>query len=143
MNPSTLLILLRPRTLPIPGFDLENVFLLRDPSQANKIAEHAIGKNVVVIGTSFIGMNSLAVCITDSHDSLTKMSSLSVSVSLSLTLYLSSLLPLSLLLLKGMEVTAYLSEKASSISCIDITAVPFERVLGARVGKMLQAVSVS
>ena len=37
--------------------------------------------------------------------------------------------------------TAYLAEKASSISCIDITAVPFERVLGAPVGKMLQSVS--
>ena len=47
---------LRPRTLPIPGFDLENVFLLRDPSQANKIAEMGAGKKVVVIGTSFIGM---------------------------------------------------------------------------------------
>ena len=41
----------------------------------------------------------------------------------------------------GMEVAAYLAEKAASISCIDITAVPFERVLGAPVGKMLQAVS--
>ena len=37
--------------------------------------------------------------------------------------------------------TAYLAEKASSISCIDITAVPFERVLGEPVGKMLQSVS--
>ena len=41
----------------------------------------------------------------------------------------------------GMEVAAYLTDKASSISCIDITAVPFERVLGDRVGKMLQGVS--
>ena len=40
-----------------------------------------------------------------------------------------------------MEVAAYLCGKATSISCIDITAVPFERVLGARVGKMLQGVS--
>ena len=45
------------------------------------------------------------------------------------------------LLFTGMEVTAYLAEKASSISCIDITAVPFERVLGEPVGKMLQSVS--
>ena len=37
-----------------------------------------------------------------------------------------------------MEVAAYLSDKAASVSCIDITAVPFERVLGERVGKMLQ-----
>ncbi len=41
-----------------------------------------------------------------------------------------------------MEVAAYLSDKAASVSCIDITAVPFERVLGTEVGKMLQAVSV-
>lgn len=49
------MILYRPRSLPIPGFDLENVFLLREPMQANKIAEVAAGKKVVVIGTSFIG----------------------------------------------------------------------------------------
>ena len=55
-SPPCLKSYLRPRTLPIPGFDLENVFLLRDPSQANKIAEMGVGKNVVVIGTSFIGM---------------------------------------------------------------------------------------
>lgn len=57
-DPPTFASHLRPRTLPIPGFDLENVFLLRDPSQANKIAEMGAGKNVVVIGTSFIGMSS-------------------------------------------------------------------------------------
>ncbi len=38
----------------------------------------------------------------------------------------------------GMEVAAYLSNKAASVACIDLTAVPFERVLGERVGKMLQ-----
>ena len=41
-----------------------------------------------------------------------------------------------------MEVAAYLSDKAASVSSIDITAVPFERVLGVPVGKMLQEVSV-
>ncbi|XP_064382581.1 apoptosis-inducing factor 3-like [Halichondria panicea] len=82
----------KPRSLPIPGFQLDNVFLLRDPAQGNKIAESAVGKNVVIIGTSFIGM----------------------------------------------EVAAYLSNKAASVACIDLTAVPFERVLGERVGKMLQ-----
>lgn len=40
-----------------------------------------------------------------------------------------------------MEVAAYLSDKAASVSSIDITAVPFERVLGEPVGKMLQEVS--
>ena len=37
----------------------------------------------------------------------------------------------------GMEVASYL---ASSVECIDIAAVPFERVLGERIGKMLQKV---
>ncbi len=35
---------------------------------------------------------------------------------------------------------AYLSNKVASISCIDVAGVPFERVLGERVGKMLQSV---
>ena len=43
----------------------------------------------------------------------------------------------------GMEVAAYLCGKAASVSCIDIAAVPFERVLGTRIGKMLQGVSGS
>ena len=42
-----------------------------------------------------------------------------------------------------MEVAAYLCGKAASVSCIDIAAVPFERVLGTRIGKMLQGVSGS
>ena len=39
-----------------------------------------------------------------------------------------------------MEVAAYLSDKATSVECIDIAAVPFERVLGASIGKALQKV---
>ena len=42
----------------------------------------------------------------------------------------------------GMEVGAYLCDKAASVSCIDITAVPFERVLGERIGKTLQNVCI-
>ena len=41
--------------LPIKGVDLENVFSLRTPDDANKIAQAAAGKNVVIIGSSFIG----------------------------------------------------------------------------------------
>ena len=84
----------RPRTLPIPGFDKEGVYLLREPSQANAIAQKALGKKVVIIGTSFIGM----------------------------------------------EVGAYLVDKAVSVDCIDIAPVPFERVLGERIGRSLQKV---
>ena len=45
----------RPRVLPIPGVDLKNVFSLRTPDDANAIAAAANGKNVVIIGSSFIG----------------------------------------------------------------------------------------
>ena len=62
--------LTRPRVLPIPGVELENVFTLRTPDDANKIAENIPGKNVVIIGSSFIGQykptcsyTSLCTCI--------------------------------------------------------------------------------
>ena len=45
-----------PRTIPVPGIDLENVFLLRDPANANAINAAAEGKRVVLVGTGFIGM---------------------------------------------------------------------------------------
>lgn len=105
--------------MPIPGFQLENVFLLREPAEANKIAQLAAGKNVVVIGTSFIG-ESCGLSL----------------VELKMLLFI-------LMQFLGMEVTAYLSDKVASISCIDITAVPFERVLGKPVGEMLQKVCMS
>lgn len=42
----------------------------------------------------------------------------------------------------GMEVASYLSDKAASVECIDVAAVPFERVLGERIGKALQTVQL-
>ena len=40
----------------------------------------------------------------------------------------------------GMEVASFLSDKAKVVECVDIAAVPFERVLGARIGLALQQV---
>ncbi|CAK8671079.1 unnamed protein product [Clavelina lepadiformis] len=46
-----------PRTLePIPGWNLKNVFVLRTPDDANAIAEASKDKKVVIVGSSFIGM---------------------------------------------------------------------------------------
>ena len=45
----------RPRTMPIPGQDLDNVCVLRTPKDANRIAANSQGKKVVIIGSSFIG----------------------------------------------------------------------------------------
>ncbi|XP_078492604.1 apoptosis-inducing factor 3-like [Ciona intestinalis] len=50
----------RPRTLPIPGWDLKNVYVLRTPNDANAIAEVAKGRKVVICGASFIGMEVAA-----------------------------------------------------------------------------------
>eukprot|EP00079_Xenopus_tropicalis_P033202 XP_017946973.1 PREDICTED: apoptosis-inducing factor 3 [Xenopus tropicalis] len=91
----------RPRELTCPGSSLQNVFLLRSPDDANAISEAAIGKNVVIMGTSFIGM----------------------------------------------EVAAFLSDKASSVSVIGRSEFPFQAVLGPKVGevamKLLQEKGVS
>lgn len=78
--------------LPIPGTDLQNVYQLRTPEDANQIAERAAGKNVVIIGSSFIGM----------------------------------------------EVASALAGTATSVSVVDIIKVPFQLVLGEKVGSVLQ-----
>jgi NAD(P)H-nitrite reductase large subunit len=81
-----------PRKIPVPGVELENVFLLRDPANANAINAAAEGKRVVLVGTGFIGM----------------------------------------------EVAAFLSSKAASVTCVDLLKVPFEPILGPTVGETIQ-----
>jgi len=39
----------------MPGGSLKNIFTLRSVDDANKIATTAKGKNVVILGNSFIG----------------------------------------------------------------------------------------
>ena len=48
-------IVCSPRRLPIPGANLDNVYCLRVAEEAHAIAAKAEGKNLVVIGSSFIG----------------------------------------------------------------------------------------
>jgi len=42
----------------VPGFDLENVVTLRSLDDAQFIASQAAEKNVVIVGTSFVGQFS-------------------------------------------------------------------------------------
>jgi len=81
-----------PRTLPVPGMDLKNIYCLRDPQDANFINSNVEGKNVVIVGSSFIGM----------------------------------------------EVASSIVKKAKSVIVIGMENVPFERVLGERIGLSLQ-----
>ncbi|KAJ8312314.1 hypothetical protein KUTeg_009687 [Tegillarca granosa] len=74
------------------GSDMTYDSLLLATDDANFIAEKAAGKKVVIIGSSFIGM----------------------------------------------EVAAFLADKAESVSVVDIIKVPFQLVLGEKVGSVLQ-----
>lgn len=50
----------KPRRLDIPGGQLPEVFVVRSPEDANAVAAAAAQKRVVVVGTSFIGMEAAA-----------------------------------------------------------------------------------
>lgn len=52
-----------PRNLQLPGSDLKNVCYLRTPDDANFIDEESVDKNVVIIGSSFVGMEVAATLI--------------------------------------------------------------------------------
>jgi len=49
-----------PRRLSVPGADLDKIYCLRVPEDAQRIAENAEGKNLVIVGSSFIGMEVAA-----------------------------------------------------------------------------------
>ncbi|XP_007906684.1 apoptosis-inducing factor 3 isoform X2 [Callorhinchus milii] len=81
----------RPKPLQCRGADLENVYQLRTPEDANHIVKLASNRNAVIVGASFIGM----------------------------------------------EVAAYLTDKAHSVSVIGIENIPFRKVLGEKVGRSI------
>lgn len=105
-----------PRVLRVPGHDLANVHTLREIADAHAIAAAGEGKDVVLVGSSFIG-----------------------------TLVPSPLLSLSLLIpsFAGMEVAAFFAGKAKSLTVVGMERVPFERVLGHEVGGAYQALHSS
>ncbi|XP_040607080.1 apoptosis-inducing factor 3 isoform X2 [Mesocricetus auratus] len=80
-----------PKTLTCKGRDVENVFTIRTPEDANHVLRLARGRNAVVVGAGFLGM----------------------------------------------EVAAYLTEKAHSVSVVELEETPFRRFLGERVGRAL------
>ncbi|XP_032899490.1 apoptosis-inducing factor 3 isoform X3 [Amblyraja radiata] len=57
----------RPKPLQCQGADLENVYQLRTPEDANCIAKLANDRNAVIVGASFIGMEVAAYLTDKSH----------------------------------------------------------------------------
>uniref|UniRef100_A0A8C3UTI3 Apoptosis inducing factor mitochondria associated 3 n=1 Tax=Catharus ustulatus TaxID=91951 RepID=A0A8C3UTI3_CATUS len=78
-----------PKTLSCKGKEMENVFNIRTPEDANRVVKLATSKNVVIVGASFLGM----------------------------------------------EVAAYLAERAHSVSLVELEHVPFKKFFGERVGR--------
>ncbi|NWT06670.1 AIFM3 factor, partial [Mionectes macconnelli] len=78
-----------PKALSCKGKEMENVFNIRTPEDANRVVKLATSKNVVIVGASFLGM----------------------------------------------EVAAYLAERAHSVSLVELEEVPFKKSFGERVGR--------
>ncbi|OXB58121.1 hypothetical protein ASZ78_012526 [Callipepla squamata] len=51
---------LSPSFLKVPGADLQNVCHLQTPEDSSKVLELASGKNLVIVGASFVGMEAAA-----------------------------------------------------------------------------------
>ncbi|XP_068249916.1 apoptosis-inducing factor 3-like isoform X1 [Palaemon carinicauda] len=69
----------KPRRLTVPGGYLSGVFVVRAPEDANSVAADAAGKNVVVVGSSFIGMEVASYLSSDNRaESVTVIGNTSV-----------------------------------------------------------------
>ncbi|XP_071362034.1 apoptosis-inducing factor 3-like [Trachinotus anak] len=80
----------RAKGLNVPGMKLDNVKMLETPEDARQIHAACLGCNVVLVGTSFVGM----------------------------------------------EVASYLIDKASSITVIGSSELPYQNTLGPEIGKV-------
>lgn len=80
----------RAKPLDVPGMKLDNVFMLESPEDARQIHAACVASKVVLVGTSFVGM----------------------------------------------EVASYLLNKASSITVIGSSDLPYQNTLGKEIGKI-------
>lgn len=135
----------RPKPLNYKGKDVENVFYLRTPEDANNIARLVNNKNAVIVGTSFIGKCLGCGLFTGSSWGLCNKIKMRIKLlsrlhSIWYWAFCFSLAAIFYLLHTGMEVAAALTDKAHSVSVIGIESVPFRKVLGEKVGKAIMKV---
>uniref|UniRef100_A0A671W9E8 Apoptosis inducing factor mitochondria associated 5 n=1 Tax=Sparus aurata TaxID=8175 RepID=A0A671W9E8_SPAAU len=79
----------RAKGLDVPGMKLDNVKMLETPEDARQIHALSLGSNVVLVGTSFVGM----------------------------------------------EIASYLIDKASSVTVIGSSELPYQNTLGREIGR--------
>lgn len=147
--------MLRPRRLQIPGSNLKNVCVLHTPADANKIARLATGNRLVIVGASFIGTKPTGwaresevrraapvFCRSwvrqEAQPDQTRPALPSFPCHQQCLLgpyqYLLQEDLFSCSLFAGMEVAAYMSDKAASINVIERQAFPYQEALGDKVG---------
>ncbi|KAJ7996118.1 hypothetical protein DPEC_G00233760 [Dallia pectoralis] len=80
----------RAKGLECPGKDLENVLMLETPEDARKIHAACMGARIIIVGTSFVGM----------------------------------------------EVASYMLDKATSITVIGSSEMPYQKTLGLEIGEV-------
>lgn len=117
-----------------PGAEMENVKILETHKDAAAIYQMSLGKKAVIVGTSFIGMATFLYKRTSSFVLFKKALFTSAHFH-SLKLFLTLFNP-------GMEVAAYLSDKAASVAVVGKSKFPYQFSLGPDIGKMTMKVRV-
>ncbi|OPJ66304.1 apoptosis-inducing factor 3 isoform C [Patagioenas fasciata monilis] len=110
-----------PKALSCKGKEVENVFNIRTPEDANRVVKLATSKNVVVVGASFLGQKAYGESSTGAWVVSNLMCQCRFGFNRESCV--------------GMEVAAYLTERAHSVSVVELEEVPFKKFFGERVGR--------
>lgn len=134
----------RPKTLSCKGKEVENVFNIRTVDDANRVVKLATSKNAVVVGASFLGEPPSQAEFQKRTEGGARDFPRSLSLrcpTASLHIWLCH--SLSVALFPGMEVAAYLAEKAHSVSVVELEETPFQKFFGEKVGHAILKVTAS
>lgn len=104
------------------------MFTIRTPEDANRVVRLARGRNAVVVGAGFLGEQLEVGRGVASPGAVPALGGAGCQ-------------PAAHHPGSGMEVAAYLTEKAHSVSVVELEETPFKRFLGERVGRALMKVS--
>lgn len=138
----------RAKGLDVPGFKLDNVKMLETPEDARQIHSACLGSNVVLVGTSFVGTTTkihtyfyigqndgLNWVRTDCRWKGRTKSRLKLSLKYILSYGNPEIIDVDFFFPPGMEIASYLIGKASSITVIGSTELPYQNTLGPEIGR--------